>query len=36
MRLTVMKTRALDDEDVDAMPADVRERLMQAFRERDT
>ena len=35
MRLTVMKTRALNDDDVDAMPADVRDRLMQAFRERD-
>jgi len=35
MRLTVIKTRALNDEDVDAMPADVRDRLMQAFRERD-
>jgi anti-sigma factor RsiW len=36
MRLTVMKTRALSDADVDAMPAAVRDRLMQAFRERDT
>jgi predicted anti-sigma-YlaC factor YlaD len=35
MRLTVMKTRALEAVDVDAMPADVRDRLMQAFRERD-
>jgi len=35
MRLTVMKTRALNDDDVDAMPADVRDRLMQAFRERN-
>ena len=35
MRLTVMKTRALDDDDVDAMPAEVRDRLMQAFRDRD-
>jgi predicted anti-sigma-YlaC factor YlaD len=35
MRLTVMKTRALNDDDVDAMPADVRDRLMQAFREHD-
>ena len=33
MRLTVMKARALDDDDVDAIPADVRDRLMQAFRE---
>lgn len=36
MRLTVMKTRALNDDDVDAMPTDVRDRLMRAFRERDT
>jgi anti-sigma factor RsiW len=36
MRLTVMKTRALNDDDVDAMPADVRDRLMRAFRERDS
>jgi anti-sigma factor RsiW len=35
MRLTVIKTRALNDRDVDAMPPDLRERLMQAFRERD-
>ena len=35
MRLTVMKTRALSDGDVDAMPSDVRDRLLQAFRERD-
>ena len=35
MRLTVMKTRALTDDDIDEMPADVRDRLMQAFRERD-
>ena len=35
MRLTVLKTRALDDDDVDAMPSDVRDRLMQAFREGD-
>jgi len=33
MRLTVIKTRALNDEDVDAMPADVRDRLLQAFRD---
>jgi predicted anti-sigma-YlaC factor YlaD len=33
MRLTVMKTRALNDDDVDAMPADVRDRLLQAFRD---
>jgi anti-sigma factor RsiW len=35
MRLTVIKTRALDVADVDAMPADVRDRLMRAFTERD-
>ncbi len=35
MRSTVLKTRALNDDDVDGMPAEVRERLMQAFRERD-
>jgi anti-sigma factor RsiW len=35
MRLTVIKTRALEDADVDGMPADVRDRLMRAFRERD-
>jgi len=35
MRLTVMKTRALNDDDVEAMPSDLRDRLMQAFRERD-
>lgn len=35
MRLTVMKTRALNDADVDALPADLRDRLMRAFRERD-
>jgi predicted anti-sigma-YlaC factor YlaD len=33
MRLTVIKTRALNDDDVDAMPADVRDRLLQAFRD---
>jgi predicted anti-sigma-YlaC factor YlaD len=35
MRLTVIKTRALDDADVDAMPADVRDRLLRAFQDRD-
>ena len=35
MRLTVRKTRALNDEDVNAMPADLRDRLMRAFGERD-
>lgn len=33
MRLTIVMTRALTEEDVDEMPSDVRERLMQAFRE---
>lgn len=35
MRRTIAMSRALTDDDVDAMPADVRERLMQAFGERD-
>ena len=35
MQSTIALTRALTDDDVDAMPAEVRERLMQAFRERD-
>ena len=34
MRLTIAATRALDALDVEAMPTDVRERLMQAFNER--
>ena len=33
MRLTIAKTRALTGADVDAMPAEVRDRLMEAFRE---
>jgi predicted anti-sigma-YlaC factor YlaD len=33
MRQTITMTHRLGDEDVDAMPTDVRERLMQAFRE---
>ncbi|HEY5012221.1 MAG TPA: zf-HC2 domain-containing protein [Acidimicrobiia bacterium] len=33
MRRTMVATRELAQHDVDAMPADVRERLMQAFRE---
>ena len=33
MRLTITMTRQLDDADVDEMPADLRARLMQAFRE---
>jgi predicted anti-sigma-YlaC factor YlaD len=36
MRQTIAMTRQLTDDDVDAMPADVRERLMQAFRERNS
>jgi anti-sigma factor RsiW len=31
MRATIAMTRAVTDVDVDAMPSDVRERLMQAF-----
>ena len=34
MRLTITATRALDELDVEAMPTDLRERLMQAFTER--
>jgi anti-sigma factor RsiW len=34
MRQTIAMTRALTNDDVDTMPADVRERLMQAFQER--
>ena len=33
MRRTIAMTRAVTEADVDAMPADVRERLMQAFRD---
>jgi anti-sigma factor RsiW len=33
MRLTITLTRHLDERDVDAMPSDVRERLLQAFRD---
>jgi anti-sigma factor RsiW len=33
MQLTIEKTRALTEYDVDAMPADVRDRLMEAFRD---
>jgi predicted anti-sigma-YlaC factor YlaD len=33
MRLTIAKTRALTGADVDSMPAEVRDRLMEAFRE---
>jgi predicted anti-sigma-YlaC factor YlaD len=34
IRLTIVMTRKLDEHDVDSMPADVRERLLRAFRER--
>jgi predicted anti-sigma-YlaC factor YlaD len=34
MQLTIEKTRALTEQDVDEMPAEVRERLMEAFRDR--
>lgn len=33
MRRTIAMARAVTEADVDAMPADVRERLMQAFRD---
>ena len=33
MRQTIAMTREVTDEDVDAMPADLRERLLQAFRD---
>ena len=33
MQRTIAKTRALSAEEADAMPADVRERLMEAFRD---
>ncbi|MDQ1455488.1 MAG: hypothetical protein QOH28_1108 [Actinomycetota bacterium] len=33
MRRTIVMTRAITEADVDAMPADVRERLLQAFRD---
>jgi anti-sigma factor RsiW len=35
MRRTIALTRTLSDDDVDAIPEDVRERLLLAFRERD-
>jgi anti-sigma factor RsiW len=35
MRRTIAAAHALGDRDIDAMPADLRERLLQAFRERD-
>jgi anti-sigma factor RsiW len=34
MRETIALTRALTEQEVDVMPADLRLRLMQAFRER--
>ncbi len=34
MQLTIEKTRAFTEQDVDEMPAEVRERLMEAFRDR--
>ncbi len=34
MRRAIELTRGLDDQDVDAMPAYLRDRLMQAFRTR--
>jgi anti-sigma factor RsiW len=34
MRRTIELTHALDDADVDTMPADLRDRLLQAFRDR--
>jgi predicted anti-sigma-YlaC factor YlaD len=33
MRRTIAMSRALTEHDVDAMPSDLRDRLMQAFRE---
>ena len=33
MRRSIAMTRALDEADVDAMPPEVRDRLMQAFRD---
>ena len=35
MRRTIALTRSLTEREVDAMPADVRDRLLQAFREHD-
>jgi anti-sigma factor RsiW len=35
MRQTIAATHALAERDIDAMPAELRERLLQAFRERD-
>jgi anti-sigma factor RsiW len=33
MRSTIEKTRALTEDDIDGMPAEVRDRLMDAFRD---
>jgi anti-sigma factor RsiW len=33
MRITIAMTGVVTEDDVDAMPADVRQRLMQAFRD---
>lgn len=35
MRRTIANAGALSEEDVDAMPADLRNRLLDAFRERE-
>jgi len=35
LRQTIVATRALSEHDIDTMPADTRDRLMQAFREQD-
>ena len=35
MRSTIAMTRVVTENDVDAMPAELRERLTQAFQERD-
>ena len=35
MQQTIALSRALTEHDVDAMPAEVRDRLMEAFRKRD-
>ena len=34
MQQTIAKTRALSEQDLDTMPTDVRDRLMEAFRDR--
>jgi len=36
LRASIAGTRALDERDVDVMPDDVRDRLLRAFRERET